>query len=374
MTLRHRFVENIPEVLEQGVLYVSPRYRTMVHRCACGCGEEVVTPLGPAAWTMTYDGDGVTIAPSIGNWSLPCRSHYWIERDRILWARSYPIERVDRSGVTESMVLKEQCSALEKAVKAGIERAREADLVQDYMTSVRFLAVQQFVFLGLQGIEFALKCILDKARVPFRSKHDLVTLFHSTFEKYPHLREVMQDEYDFWKDTAPYIVSEGSFLHRESRFPEFLKTIDTHNYQVDTRYFLLTDRKKTSESRIRLLLNRALDPRLLVHLWDKLNVFHDHEFLYQSKQRVRADKLYFRRFRLRASPFLKGVLYAPGDHEAERLAEEIRERANEYMRTGKARDLQKVELAWVRLQQWNEKQETVYSVWTSYKRERRSPE
>lgn len=86
MTIRHRFVENIPEVLEQGVLYVSLRYRTMVHRCACGCGEEVVTPIGPAAWTMTYDGGGVSITPSIGNWSLPCRSHYWIERNRVLWA------------------------------------------------------------------------------------------------------------------------------------------------------------------------------------------------------------------------------------------------------------------------------------------------
>ena len=88
MTLRHRFVENIPEVLEPGVLYVSIPYRTMVHRCACGCGEEVVTPIGPAAWTMTYDGDGVTIAPSIGNRSLPCGSHYWIERSRVLWAPS----------------------------------------------------------------------------------------------------------------------------------------------------------------------------------------------------------------------------------------------------------------------------------------------
>lgn len=96
MTLRHRFVENIPEVLEQGVLYVSLRYRTMVHRCACGCGEEVVTPIGPAAWTMTYDGDGVTIAPSIGNRSLPCRSHYWIKRNRVVWARSHSRRKVVR--------------------------------------------------------------------------------------------------------------------------------------------------------------------------------------------------------------------------------------------------------------------------------------
>ena len=96
MTLRHRFVENIPEVLEPGVLYVSIPYRTMVHRCACGCGEEVVTPIGPAAWTMTYDGDGVTIAPSIGNWSLPCRSHYWIERSQVRWVPSYSVLKVAR--------------------------------------------------------------------------------------------------------------------------------------------------------------------------------------------------------------------------------------------------------------------------------------
>ena len=96
MNLRHQFVQNIPEVLEQGVLYVSIPYRTMVHRCACGCGEEVVTPMGPAAWKMTYDGGGVSIAPSIGNWSLPCRSHYWIEQNRVLWARSYSIREVDR--------------------------------------------------------------------------------------------------------------------------------------------------------------------------------------------------------------------------------------------------------------------------------------
>jgi len=101
VTLRHRFVENIPEVLEQGVLYVSIPYRTMVHRCACGCGEEVVTPIGPSAWKMTYDGGGVSIAPSIGNWSLPCRSHYWIKRSQILWAPRSRSERSPASGTNE---------------------------------------------------------------------------------------------------------------------------------------------------------------------------------------------------------------------------------------------------------------------------------
>ena len=45
---RHEFVEHIPEHVAEGVLYVSVRFGTVVHRCACGCGEEVVTPLGPA--------------------------------------------------------------------------------------------------------------------------------------------------------------------------------------------------------------------------------------------------------------------------------------------------------------------------------------
>ena len=50
MRLRHKFVDYIPQQLDDGVLYVSIGFGTVVHRCACGCGEEVVTPLGPAEW------------------------------------------------------------------------------------------------------------------------------------------------------------------------------------------------------------------------------------------------------------------------------------------------------------------------------------
>jgi hypothetical protein len=52
----------------------------------CGSGREVVTPLGPTDWKITIDRDAVSVYPSIGNWSLECRSHYWIERSRIRWA------------------------------------------------------------------------------------------------------------------------------------------------------------------------------------------------------------------------------------------------------------------------------------------------
>lgn len=83
--IRHEFVEFVPEQLEAGVLYVSRRYRTASHLCCCGCGLEVVTPLNNAKWQASERGGKVWLSPSIGNWSFPCRSHYWIEGGRIRW-------------------------------------------------------------------------------------------------------------------------------------------------------------------------------------------------------------------------------------------------------------------------------------------------
>ena len=85
--LRPEFVEFIPRELEEGVLYISDRYQTASHKCACGCGEKVVTPLSPADWQLQKDPAGlVSLHPSIGNWNHPCRSHYWIRKNRIQWA------------------------------------------------------------------------------------------------------------------------------------------------------------------------------------------------------------------------------------------------------------------------------------------------
>lgn len=83
------FVEAFPATMEPGVLYIAVEYKTSGHLCACGCGEEVVTPLSPAQWSFTYDGRDVTLRPSVGNWALPCRSHYYIKRSRVRWARRY---------------------------------------------------------------------------------------------------------------------------------------------------------------------------------------------------------------------------------------------------------------------------------------------
>lgn len=86
MHLSPEFVEFIPGRLEPGVLYVSRRYATASHLCCCGCEREVVTPLNPAKWRIAERGGKVSLAPSVGNWSFPCRSHYWINANRVQWA------------------------------------------------------------------------------------------------------------------------------------------------------------------------------------------------------------------------------------------------------------------------------------------------
>jgi len=86
--LAPRFVESIPEALEGDVLYVSMTFATAIHLCACGCGREVVTPLSPTDWKLWFDGEHVTLDPSVGNWNFPCRSHYWIRKNGIHWADS----------------------------------------------------------------------------------------------------------------------------------------------------------------------------------------------------------------------------------------------------------------------------------------------
>jgi hypothetical protein len=80
--LRPEFVRAIPEKLNAGTLYVSIDFATAAHCCCCGCGREVVTPLTPTDWRITYDGVSISLFPSVGNWNFPCRSHYWIDGGR----------------------------------------------------------------------------------------------------------------------------------------------------------------------------------------------------------------------------------------------------------------------------------------------------
>ncbi len=87
-TITPQFVEFIPDRLQEGALYVSAKYGTVVHKCCCGCGEEVVTPLTLAGWQLRREGKNVTLLPLIGNWNFRCQSHYWIRSNRVIWVGS----------------------------------------------------------------------------------------------------------------------------------------------------------------------------------------------------------------------------------------------------------------------------------------------
>lgn len=95
--LEPRFVKGVPRELEPGVLYVSMEYGTVVHSCCCGCRLEVVTPLTPTDWELTFDGESVSLWPSVGNWNLPCRSHYVIRKNRVIEAGPWSQARVEKA-------------------------------------------------------------------------------------------------------------------------------------------------------------------------------------------------------------------------------------------------------------------------------------
>lgn len=92
--MRPEFVDAIPETIAPGILYVCIRYGTAVHQCPCGCGREVVTPISPTGWRLLYDGERISLYPSIGNWQFPCESHYWISDNQVQWAESWSKARV----------------------------------------------------------------------------------------------------------------------------------------------------------------------------------------------------------------------------------------------------------------------------------------
>jgi Family of unknown function (DUF6527) len=94
--VRHQFVEFIPASLDDGVVYVSIPFATAVHRCCCGCGQEVVTPLSPTDWSLVFDGLSISLKPSIGSWELPCQSHYWIVRNQIRWAKRWSLTEIEK--------------------------------------------------------------------------------------------------------------------------------------------------------------------------------------------------------------------------------------------------------------------------------------
>lgn len=101
MRIKMQRVHYMPAQLEPGVLYVSEEFGTAAHICACGCGSKVRTPLGATEWAVEETTSGPTLRPSVGNWQLPCRSHYWIEAGKIIWSGEWTLEEVLAGRQTE---------------------------------------------------------------------------------------------------------------------------------------------------------------------------------------------------------------------------------------------------------------------------------
>jgi hypothetical protein len=84
--LDFEFVDDIPQTLPAAeTIYISIPRRVTAHLCLCGCGEKVAHPLRPNRWSLQYDGETISMSPSIGNSGLACRSHYWIKRSQVEW-------------------------------------------------------------------------------------------------------------------------------------------------------------------------------------------------------------------------------------------------------------------------------------------------
>ena len=89
-----RFTDRIPQSLEDGVLYISEKFSTSAHNCCCGCGQRVVLPLKPGKWSITRRSDRISLSPSVGNWSLACQSHYWIQNNTVRWAGKFTASQI----------------------------------------------------------------------------------------------------------------------------------------------------------------------------------------------------------------------------------------------------------------------------------------
>jgi hypothetical protein len=119
MRVEHRFVGLLPDTLEEGVLYISIDYAIAQHNCCCGCGHRVVTPLSPTDWSLTFDGRTVSLHPSIGNWSFPCKSHYWIRKNEVVWGRRFSSVEIQAVRAKNRAALRSQLAGDEREATPG---------------------------------------------------------------------------------------------------------------------------------------------------------------------------------------------------------------------------------------------------------------
>ena len=95
-SLHPKFVDHLPDILEEGILYISESFNISGHKCCCGCKEDVFLKLGPAKWHLKKNAQqSVSLSPSVGNWNYACQSHYWIRNNNIIEAGSMTDDEIE---------------------------------------------------------------------------------------------------------------------------------------------------------------------------------------------------------------------------------------------------------------------------------------
>jgi len=82
------YVEFIPEERKEKIIYISEKYGVTVHNCLCGCGGKTILPIDciidgqDLGWKLIKEpNDKISFTPSVGNFQMPCKSHYIITKN-----------------------------------------------------------------------------------------------------------------------------------------------------------------------------------------------------------------------------------------------------------------------------------------------------
>lgn len=135
--LEHKFVRYVPSDPSPGVLYISITYATAVHKCCCGCGNKVVTPLSPTDWKLIFDGRTVSLDPSIGNWSFPCKSHYWIKSNRVRWVRTWSTEEIHETREEDRLAKELYFGTISGSKRSGTKFTDESEHSRDMQIELK---------------------------------------------------------------------------------------------------------------------------------------------------------------------------------------------------------------------------------------------
>lgn len=116
-------VHYLPKELGEGFLYVSEEFGVAGHLCPCGCKNKIITPIEPTEWSFKEFNNKPTLFPSIGNWQLPCKSHYWITDGKIEWSYQWSEQQIIEGREAEEEKRKTYYDNLEnKFVKQSLIR------------------------------------------------------------------------------------------------------------------------------------------------------------------------------------------------------------------------------------------------------------